>query len=315
LALIYGRKRLSMSLLRNPLKALDQIDWYVEHENLEQFPDSFVLAAGNLCRQTVEQILFILAFYSGMPRNKYLKPNGELREIKTILDALGAIDPITKKSYWKLARCKGPRIQKFAKNPRTLNMWRRQFNEPSHFGNPAKNRKIRRNHIMNFSRRVRMILDEKDVNLIICSVNEIRSNGKFKAFLTKDSDNVPGVSQEITLKHSDIKVAPDGNFTMQTAIDHIIINKSKNVINKWTKKMVFLERSGGIKLSFQFVNKHGDPININSLEEVLACLSRTESDRKALKRHLSKYGLKMSWEEDSSAQIVRISIKNNITKP
>jgi hypothetical protein len=103
-----------MSLFRNPLKALDQIDWCVEHEHLEQFPGSFILAAGNLCRQTVEQILFILAFYSGLPQNKYLKANGELREIKTSLDAFGTIDRVTGQSYWRLACRRGSRIKKFA---------------------------------------------------------------------------------------------------------------------------------------------------------------------------------------------------------
>jgi hypothetical protein len=80
------------------------------------------------------------------------------------------------------------------------------------------------------------------------------------------------------------------------------------------KNLVFPEGCGGIQLSFEYFNKYGDPININYLEKVLTYLSRTESDRKSLRRHLSKYGLGMSWEEDSSGQIVRISIKSKSIK-
>ena len=61
----------SMSLLQHPLRALDQVEWYLDSPDKEQFPGAFLLAAGNLARQVLEQVLFILAFYSGMPRNKF----------------------------------------------------------------------------------------------------------------------------------------------------------------------------------------------------------------------------------------------------
>ena len=68
-----------MSLLQSPQSALDQIEWYLDNRIQELFPGAYLLAAGNLSRQTLEQILFILAFYSGLPKTKYLKGGSQLR--------------------------------------------------------------------------------------------------------------------------------------------------------------------------------------------------------------------------------------------
>lgn len=77
-----------MSLLQHPLKALDQVDWYLDNQDKELFPGAFLLSAGNLGRQVLEQVLFILAFYSGMPRKHFLKSSGEQLTAFTILKNL-----------------------------------------------------------------------------------------------------------------------------------------------------------------------------------------------------------------------------------
>ena len=60
---------INMSLLQDPLKVLSQIEWYLTNQDKEIFPGAYVLSAGNLSRQLLEQILFILCFYSGLPKN------------------------------------------------------------------------------------------------------------------------------------------------------------------------------------------------------------------------------------------------------
>ena len=77
----------------------------------EFFPGAFLLAAGNLARQVLEQVVFILAFYGDLPRQSYLRPNGQPRTLDAILRALAQRDSSTGKTYLALARLKGPRIR------------------------------------------------------------------------------------------------------------------------------------------------------------------------------------------------------------
>src|SRR6266540_575072 len=143
-----------MSLLQSPLKAVAQIDWYLDNQHMESFPGAFVSAAGNLSRQLLEQILFILAFYSGMPSNKYMKTNRQLRTAGSVINALRQVNPATGRTYFAEARRRGPRIRKFARYPRSLDKWRDELNEPSHFRNPAVQRRTHEKHIRAFSKRM-----------------------------------------------------------------------------------------------------------------------------------------------------------------
>ena len=183
-----------MSLLQHPLRALDQVDWYLNSSDNEVFPGAFLLAAGNLSRQVLEQVLFILAFYSRMPRNKFLKSSNELRTADTILKALQQNDPKTGRRYIDLARERGPRIKKFARFPRSLDRWRRILNEPSHFSNPAAGRKTREKDIREFATKLRNILEEVDGYLITAAVNEIRTNGFVEAVLDSGPEKTLGLS-------------------------------------------------------------------------------------------------------------------------
>jgi len=79
-----------MSLLQHPIRALDQVERYLNSSDDEEFPGAYLLAAGNLSRQVLEQVLFILAFYSRMPSKKFMKSSNELRTkgfVKAILDS------------------------------------------------------------------------------------------------------------------------------------------------------------------------------------------------------------------------------------
>src|SRR5262245_56619503 len=164
-----------MSLLQSPLKALAQIDGYLDNQNMESFPGAFVSAAGNLSRQVLEQILFILAFYSGMPYNKYMKTNRQLRTAGSVINSLRQINPASGRIYFEEARRRGPRIRKFARYPRSLDKWRDKLYEPSHFRNPATQRRIHEEHIRAFSKRMQALFEELDSYLITAAVNEILS--------------------------------------------------------------------------------------------------------------------------------------------
>ena len=98
-----------MSILQDPVRALNQIEWYLSNRDSECFPGAFLLAAGNLCRQVLEQVLFVLAFYSGLPRNKYLSRNGQMHQAGHILKKLRQRDSTSGKTYFQLARDRGPR--------------------------------------------------------------------------------------------------------------------------------------------------------------------------------------------------------------
>jgi len=45
-----------MSILQDPISALAQAEWYLDHSDQELFPGAFEIAAGNICRQTLEKL-------------------------------------------------------------------------------------------------------------------------------------------------------------------------------------------------------------------------------------------------------------------
>ena len=121
-----------------------------------------------------------------------------------ILSALKTKRPGSKNNYLATARQRGNRIRKFARFPSSLTKWRQQFNEPSHFRNPAANRNVCETHIRDFVKRVRPLFDDTDAYLIIAAVNELKSGGKIKATFSADAGNVPGVEVKIVVTPKDL---------------------------------------------------------------------------------------------------------------
>ena len=153
-----------MGLLQDPVASLEQARWYLDNRDLEKFPGAFELAAGNLCRQTLEQILFILCFFSTMPKNKYIKNDRTLKTAWSLYDQLKKTKSGTSKTYFKIARSRGTRIQKFATQPRTLDKWRKLLNESSHYS--AKHRNLDEVVLGDFIEYANTLFDEKDKYLI-----------------------------------------------------------------------------------------------------------------------------------------------------
>ena len=280
-----------MSLLQHPLRALDQIEWYLDTRDEEQFPGAFLLSAGNLARQVLEQVLFILAFYSGMPRNKFLKSSNELRTAGTILKALQKTDPHSDRSYMELARRRGSRIRKFARFPRSLDRWRGLLNEPSHFSNPAVGRKTREKDIGDFVTTFRDIFEEIDAYLITAAVNQIRTKGFIRAVLGSDPANTPGVEYTAVVTPDLIKLE-NGKLSFKTpAIPIVIVPDSQDVPYRWKKSVVLVQHSSGMSLHCRMVTASGTPIDLSTGGSVLSTFAADPKDRRRLVRRLRKLGV------------------------
>lgn len=279
-----------MSLLQSPIRVLDQIDWYLENRHLENFPSAFEKAAGNLSRQLLEQILFILAFYSGMPSTKYMKSNRQLRTAGEILKALQLTNPTTGRRYLAEARRRGPRIRKFAQYPRSLDSWRNAFNEPSHFRNPASSRRTREKQIRRFSQRMRALFDEMDAYLITAAVNEILSKGRIRANLANDSRNTPSVILDMVVSPKNLAVNEDKLVLRSPNFPIRIIPDDTEVPPRWSRAVIIVQHSAGMAIQGQFITRRGTPIDLSSSEAMLKSFANTSSEQKQLERHLRKLG-------------------------
>lgn len=289
-----------MSLLQSPAQGLDQIDWYLANKSLEIFPGAFYLAAGNLCRQVLEQLLFVLAFYSGMPPTQFMKTNGELRTAGSVLKMLLEPAPLSSRTYLELARRRGARIRKFARYPRSLNRWRRLFNEPSHFRNPAANPRVKEREIASFSKRIRSILDDQDHYLITAAVNELKSRGRVKAVLGPDPENTPGVEIESVVTVSDIAFK-GGRFSLKTPkIPIRVVPDSQEVPLRWSRTVILVQHSSGMSLRCRLVTRDGSPVDCSSLASMIRSLVTTTDDLEGLRRRLRRFGVTMALPERSS---------------
>jgi hypothetical protein len=278
-----------MSLLQDPLLALKQITWYLDSTEYEAFPGAFLLAAGNLSRQLLEQVVFILAFYSGMPRKEFLRGTGHLLTLNSVLRALHQTDPLTGKTYLTLARKRGPRIQKLARSPRTLDRWRHLLNEPSHFANPAAGREIKHDQLRAFVTHYGRILEPADAYLITAAVNELRSGGFIKAILTKDTSNKPGVLYTTTVTPSMIHYK-DGSFRLRTPVPIVVVTKKEELPYRWRRKVVMVQDSGGMVLEARLVTSSGHPLNMNDFSSVLSTFASDPIDQPRLYVRLKQLG-------------------------
>ena len=285
-----------MGLLQDPIAALDQVDWYLKNGKLERFPGAFELAAGNLCRQTLEQVLFILCFFSGMPHARFIRmKDRSLHVAGKLVNQLGHVDPDARKSYWELARKRGPRIRKFASQPRTLKKWQRILNEPSHF--TLKFRAVDASTLGSFVHLARAWFDEKDKYLLVGAVNEIFSKGRVVATLGNDTGNTPGICQRVVVTANNLERTSGGGLALRGPEKPLFVISSTNVPRgRWPQVPVVVQHSVGISLGFQFVTKRGKPLDISSMEGVLGSLASTKGERSYLSRRLRELGLEIRFQ-------------------
>lgn len=215
-----------MGLLQDPQKALEQIEWYLDNAGLEVFPGAFEISAGSLCRQTLEQILFLMCFFSGMPHRKYMKADRTLRPAGNMLSALKNPDPRTGQTYFELARKAGPRIRKLARQPRSLERWRRELNETAHF--TARNRCVDEERLRDFVRFARSCLDKNDKYAVVAAINEIFSD-TYKAVLGGGPDNMPGITRKCVIGPGSFQLDEEGRLTLKTPTFPLKIISSNEV--------------------------------------------------------------------------------------
>lgn len=284
-----------MGLLQDPIKSIEQVEWYLTNHDQEKFPGAFELAAGNLCRQTLEQILFILCCFSRMPKKRYVRPNGTLKTVGQLLKELDSTNSSGKETFWECARQRGLRIRKFARYPRTLKRWQRELNEPSHFSMAF--RAVEKSKIRDFITRTRAWFDDKDKYLLVAATNEVYSGGEIKATLSEDYGNTPGMHVKLVLTASNIYRNDSGELTIKSPpFDHAIISSSEVPRGPWPGIPVIVEKTEGMTLNFQFITETGKPININSFEDLLLNLSKTESQRMALEKRFRELGCEITFQ-------------------
>ena len=278
-----------MGLLQDPVASLDQARWYLNNKNLEKFPGAFELAAGNLCRQTLEQILFILCFFSTMPRNKYIKQDRTLRAAWHLYDQLKKTKPNTNKTYFKIARTRGILIRKFATKPRTLDKWRNILNESSHFS--TKHRRLDEVILGEFIEYANSLFDAKDKYLVVAALNEIFSKGRVRATLGNDAENTPGIMVQSVVDIKNINRTSEGGITLTGPSHNLFVASSTEVPRgRWPNSPVIVQHSAGISIGMQFVKKDRSPVNISSTEALLNSFSSSPEETKRLIRRLKKIG-------------------------
>ena len=285
-----------MSLLQHPLRALDQIEWYLNNKDQEQFPGAFLLAAGNLARQVLEQVLFILAFFSRMPRTKYLKSSNEIKTAGYILKVLKETEPTSGHPYIELARRRGKRIRKFARFPRSLDKWRRLFNEASHFSNPASGRKTKESHIREFVTKFRETFEEVDGYLITAAVNEIRSGGFVRAVISEDDNNIPGVKCDIVVTPNNLEFENGKLSFITPEIPFRVVPDDEEVPCRWGRCVFVVQHSRGIQLVIRLITRSGIPINLTTAGTILETFMNDTRDRRLLLRRLKQLGINVEIE-------------------
>jgi len=285
-----------LGLLQDPLKAIDQIEWYLDHREMEKFPGAFEIAGGNLCRQVLEQILFILCFFSEMPKDCFFRSDKTLKTAGKLLKAIDKVDPTKGVDFWELARRRGPRIRKFARHPRTLRKWQREFNEPSHYS--TRFRKVDQGTIIDFARRTRSWLDEKDKYLLVSALNELNSDGRIQATLSDDEGNTPGICQRTIVSAANLYKTPDGGLAMKGPQQRLVVLPDDEVPRgRWPTAPVLVRGTQDMSIGVQFLTKRGTPVDISNFEGIIRSFSQTRGERAFLVRRMREIGFEVHFEK------------------
>lgn len=283
-----------MALLQDPFKVLAQVEHYLGNQNADAFPGASLLSAGNLCRQIVEQIAFLLCVYGSVPKERFLKQDGRLKLLNQVLQALDTKDPSTSRTYWTVARRRGPRIAKYARLRAKLNKWRDWFNEPSHYSAPGHHRKIGEQHTREFVQAMRSVIDDKAFALIVAAYNEIMSDGSIRATLASDAANTPAISQTLIMRVRDIKVSPSGQLGIHFGRGPFQILPDDAEANPRKLKGPAVVRGQlAPVLTMQVVNEHGERVDLTNMETMLRSMMRSRRDVLRVQRRMRRLGFRL----------------------
>jgi hypothetical protein len=160
----------------------------------------------------------------------------------------------------------------------------------------VKFRRLDVDRIRQFTEAIRPLFDEKDKHLIVAAANELFSDGRILAVLSKDAENTPGVFQKVTVGVRNIAQMPDGGIGIRSPSKPFYVIPSDEVPRgPWPKQLVLVQHSVGIALGMQFVTRRGTPVDIRSFETVVAAFGKTKSGRRRLAKRLKELGMKVRF--------------------
>ncbi len=279
-----------MSILQDPIRLINQAEEYLLVADSGKFPEAREIAAGNLCRQLLEQILFILCFYSRMESRHFIRQDRSLRTAGKLLLALNRVDSQTGKKYWQLARDRSPRIAKFAKRPASLRKWSHLLNEPSHFS--LDYRKVSADVLAQFIAFAKTLFDELDWHVTTVAINELFSHGRYKAQIENDARCTPGLLFSSVVTAYNLTREPNGNLSIKGPEQKVKVIPADCIPRgPWPKNPVMIQGSTGIAIMFQFINKSGHPINITNFQTILNTIAETDHQKRYLVGRLRKLGI------------------------
>jgi len=289
-----------MSLLQNPVKVLDQIEWFLDNQSQEKFPGAFIRSSGNLSRQLLEQILFILSFYSELPFDKYLKRNNQLYSLDTIWKALNKTNPTTDLTYVDQAKRGSPRIKKFAQLSRSIDKWRKEFNETSHFRNPVIPPKTKEKHMRNFVRRMKRVFDGLDTILITAAVNHLISKGKVMATIRRDPQNTPALLVDALYRPEDFTLI-EGKFTLKDKNIPIRIVPSDREVSllKWKNHCIAVQDSKDILIGMRFLTENRKPLDLTNLSTFIRSFGTAPEMKERIRKRFRRNGIVCEWQNES----------------
>ncbi len=265
-----------------------------DNQATDAFPGASLLSAGNLCRQTVEQIAFILCVYGGVPKEKYLRPNRQLKLLHSVLKALGAKDPIAKRTHWTIARKRGPRIAKFVRLRVRLDQWRNWFNETSHYSAPGHRRSIGEAHVRAFLQELRTLIDGKDFGLVGAAYNEIMSDGSLRADLADDPENTPAIFQTIVMRVKDIQLTAEKRLGIHFARGEFqVLPDDAERKPRRLRGLAIVRGERTPVLRMRVVNERGLPIDLTNFESILRSMMTDKRDQARVKRRMKRLGFRL----------------------
>lgn len=284
-----------MSLLQHPVRVLDQIDWYLANPALEKFSGAFELAAGNLARQLLEQVLFILAFYSGCPEKRFLRPDRTLQTAGRVL--AGIMQPGSSgEDLFRAAAKRGSRIRKFARLRVRLSRWQRLLNEPSHYRKPDVKRSFSRADLEQFRDAMRSTFDDQDQYLILGAVNELCSGGRVRAVLGQEPACLPGLLGIAVVRIKDVSISGTTVGMVPRTMPIRVVPPDKDIPFRDWRALVVVQHTKVPNVQFQLLNTAGTPINLSSPAALLHSLAPNPRQRPHLLRRLRAIGCEVHFE-------------------
>lgn len=287
-----------MALLQNPIKVLQQIERLLEERKHDAFPGASINAAGNLCRQTAEQIAFLLCVYARMPRERHMKSDGRLKMLNEVLVALDSKEPTSGRTYWTCARKRGPRLAKLVALRPSLRRWRVWFNETSHYSAPGHHRTIGETHVRACLAELRSVIDGNDFGLVVAAYNHIMSDGSITADVTNDPANLPSIQSVHVVRIRDVSRDQDGRFALHAARGPIeLLPDDVETRPRKLKGPAIVRGEVTPVLLVRLVNSAGQPVDLSNFEATLRSLMPTERDQRRMQRHMRKLGLHLRFGE------------------